>query len=131
MGTNPSDQGDLGRLIERHRKQAGLSINGLARASGVDVAVVHRIEHGAHARPRASTLVRLAETLEIPLADVFAAVGYAAPTQLPSFAPYLRAKYGQLPPEAIAKLDDYFAAVQAEYGEARLGPNDGEDEALE
>ena len=46
--------------------------------------------------------------------------------ELPSFRPYLRAKYHDLPPDAITELERNFADIARRYGTD--GPQDGEDE---
>ena len=46
--------------------------------------------------------------------------------ELPSFRPYPRTKYRDLPPEAVAEIESVFDRLAREY---RLeGPRDGEDE---
>ena len=51
--------------------------------------------------------VVLCEVLGVPIEDLYALAGYDSPKRLPSFQPYLRAKY-DLPPEAISDLERYF-----------------------
>ena len=62
------------------------------------------------------------------MADLYAAAGYPTPTELPSFTPYLRSKYGGLPPEARAELQETFQRLSEKYGYDGDGPADGEDE---
>lgn len=120
------DMHELGDYLRQHREACGLSVRALAPAVGVDMAQIIRLEQGKVASPKADVLARLAEQLHLPLADVFGLAGYAAPTELPSFRPYLRAKYQELPPTALAELEASFAEIARKYGTA--GPQAGEDE---
>lgn len=72
----------------------------------------------------------LAQPLEVPVADLYAAAGFALPDELPTFTPYLRSKYRALPPKAQAELQQSFARITAKYGysEGSSGPAAGEDE---
>jgi hypothetical protein len=90
---------------------------------------VIRLEQGAIASPRPDTLKSLADVLQLDLADVYAAAGYVQPQGLPSFAPYLRSKYGKLPASAQAELERNFARIAEKYGYDPNGPAPGEDEA--
>lgn len=117
---------ELGRYLRRHREACGISIRALAPKVGIDTAQIIRLEHGQVASPKADLLARIAEQLSLPLADVFGLAGYAAPTELPSFQPYLRAKYQDLPPDALAELEASFAEIAHKYG--TTGPKPGEDE---
>lgn len=126
-----SGQPSLGQVLRARREQAGLSQYALEDLSGVDHSVIGRIESGHIAAPGPDKLTRLAEALRLPVADVFVLAGYAVPRQLPSFRPYLRSRYGELPPEAHARLDAYFQRIQEEYGAADFAPLDGEDELPE
>ena len=124
-------QPTLGQVLRARREQFGLSQYALEAVSGVDHSVIGRIEGGQIAAPGPDKLTRLAEALRLNVADVFTLAGYAVPRQLPSFRPYLRSRYGGLPPEAHARLDSYFRQIQEEYGGADHGPFDGEDELPE
>lgn len=53
---------------------------------------------------------------------------YVVPDDLPSFQPYLRRKYGDMPPQAIEDLDEAFARIAKKYGYRPDGPMAGEDE---
>jgi transcriptional regulator with XRE-family HTH domain len=126
-----SGQPNLGQVLRARREQFGLSQYGLENLSGVDHSVIGRIESGHIAAPAPDKLTRLAEALRLNVADVFILAGYSVPRQLPSFRPYLRSRYGDLPPEAHERLDAYFQLIQEEYGADSFGPLDGEDELPE
>ena len=123
----------LGEVLRARREQVGLSQYGLEEVSGVDHSVIGRIESGHIAARAPDKLSRLTEALRLSVADVFNLAGYAAPRELPSFRPYLRSRYGNLPPEALSQLDAYFERIQAQYGggDGDGGPVEGEDERPE
>lgn len=53
------------------------------------------------------------------------------PDELPAIQPYLRAKYSQLPPEAVRDIEAHFETVAREHGirfDPADGPLNGEDE---
>ena len=116
----------LGTYLRSHREAKSLSARALAAAVGIDMAQIVRLEHGQVASPKADVLSRIAGTLELPLADVFGLAGYTTPAELPSFRPYMRAKYHRLPEDAVAELESLFAEIARKYGTS--GPRDGEDE---
>lgn len=97
---------------------------------------IQRIEAGETAEPpRATVLAALAPHLNLPLADLYVAAGIQQPTELPSFTPYLRSRYRDLPASAQAELEQSFRDVMSRYGfdnaNGATGPLDGEDEADE
>lgn len=111
----PSGRDRLGPWLKAQRMQRGLSLYGLAKASGVDRAAILRLERGEHEQPRPETLTRLADALGVNPADLYAAAGYTAKRALPSFRPYLRTKYGHLPASQRNQLSAYFDRLSAEY----------------
>lgn len=123
MKTGYKGSGNLGQLIVRHRKQRGFTLDQLAAKSGVAASSIYRVEQGLHASPRADTLSKIADALDIPLADVFAAAGYSTSRDLPSFGVYLHSRYRDLPPRARRELETHFTQLLRRYG-----PKNGEDE---
>ncbi len=121
----------LGDVLRARREELGWSQPELARRAGLDQAVEWRIESGAIQQPDPRKLARLAKALDLPLTRLYTLAGYPAGRQLPSFQPYLRDRYRQLPPEAVDKLHHYFEEVAQEYGVEPGGPRDGEDEQPE
>lgn len=91
-------------------------------------ATIVRIEQGAFAAPRPDKLSRIAGVLGFSLADVFALADYAVPDDLPSFQPYLRSKYRDMPTDAIDDLEKAFARIVRKHGYQPEGPREGEDE---
>ena len=109
----------VGEMLRRERRLKGYSVRRLAMESGVDHSVILRIETGFVAAPKPETLQRLARVLDIDVEDLYTAAGYMEQSGLPSFRPYLRAKYGHLPAADRHRLNYIFDRVQAEYAEKR------------
>ncbi|MEC3979633.1 helix-turn-helix domain-containing protein [Amycolatopsis sp. H20-H5] len=121
----------FGQYIKRLRENRKLTIRGLASDAGIDSGNLTRLEHGRMARPAPDTLAALATALHVPLADMFAMVGYVVPYDLPSITPYLHARYGQLPEGARTSLDNYLKQLINDYELDLNGPADFEDETSE
>jgi len=118
----------LGEYVKKTRTEKGMSGRELAREAGVDTAYIVRLEKGFYKSPRPDTLRGIATALGLPLADLFAMADYVMPYDLPNFGPYLRAKYGDLPDEAVGALDAYFDRIASKHGLDPAGPAPGEDE---
>lgn len=114
--------------MTRLRKEQKLSIRGLADKAGMDSGALTRIEQGKVHTPRPETLRSLASALQVPLADLFLAAGYAIPYDLPSMTPYLQARYGHLPEETLAAANDYFTRLVGEHDVDPNGPDGLKDE---
>jgi transcriptional regulator with XRE-family HTH domain len=117
---------ELGEYLRQQREARGASARSVATVVGVDIAQIVRLEQGAVASPKADVLAAIAEYLELPLADVFGLAGYTLPKELPSFKPYLRAKYQELPDEAVDEMERFFARLAKKHGVT--GPVGREDE---
>jgi transcriptional regulator with XRE-family HTH domain len=118
----------FGEWLRQRRQDVGLSTTQLARIVGTTDGTVTRIEQGFIAAPAPDKLSRIAEALDLSLADVYAMAGYTVSTELPSFQPYLRRKYRDMPAEAIDDLDTAFANIIKKHGYDPSGPQAGEDE---
>jgi transcriptional regulator with XRE-family HTH domain len=99
----------LGDTIRSARRAAGLSLRACAAAAAVDNTWLARLERGDYTSPDPRHLQQVAAALEIDVTDLYVAAGYQSSKTLPTFAPYLRAKYGDLPADAIADLERHFA----------------------
>src|SRR5581483_1016918 len=99
---------ELGRRLRERREQLGLSTRELAERADTTHTTVVRLEQGAYDAPAPDKLSRIAEALGFSLADVFALADYVVPDDLPTFAPYLKAKYSRLPRRARLELEKYF-----------------------
>ena len=122
----PSQRDKLAALLTSRRKKRGLSIRGTASAAGVDAATVLSLEQGRIAQPKAEKLRAIGGALGIPAAELYQTVGWLPPSELPTFRPYLRSKYRELPDEAAAEIEAVFDRIARDYG--LQGPKDGEDE---
>jgi transcriptional regulator with XRE-family HTH domain len=94
------------------RQGAGLGVRRLAAKANVDATWLSRLERGDYGSPDARSLWRLARALDIEVAALYSVAGYG--DGLPSFAPYLRAKY-DLPEEAITQLEAHFELINERY----------------
>lgn len=119
---------NVGALIRSARTAQGISALELAQRTGIADTSIGRIERGDIAAPRPDLLKSLADALDLELADLYAAAGYVQPTGLPTFAPYLRSKYADLPDEARDELEASFARIATKHGYDPAGPAAGEDE---
>jgi transcriptional regulator with XRE-family HTH domain len=125
----PTQAKELGQQLRTRREELGLSLRQLEKLADVDNGTIVRIEQGAFAAPAPDKLARIAEALDLSLADVFALAEYAVPGDLPSFQPYLRTKYRDMPREAVDDLNKAFARIVRKHGYDPEGPQRGEDEA--
>ncbi|MBT9605906.1 helix-turn-helix transcriptional regulator [Microbacterium sp.] len=118
----------LGQFIKQTRIKKGLSYRQVADFTGLANNTIWRIEHGEINQPRPEVLISIGRALNIPAADLYALANYPSPEKLPSFGPYLRARYQDLTPEQIAQLEGYFQALAAQSNISLDGPEPGEDE---
>ena len=106
----------LGELVHHARQTKGLTAQGLAEASGTSRSFIMKLERGEYVQVSPAYLQALAEALDLPLADLYSAAGYPLPAGLPTFAPYLRRRYGEeLPEKAISQLTEYFELLRDKY----------------
>ena len=119
---------ELGRKLRERRETLGMSLRQLEEKSGVFNVTIMRIERGDSTDPSAEKLARLAEALDLPLADIYAMADLAIPADLPSFKPYLRTKYRGLPAADIVAIEKYAAKLAKKHGISLDGPAPGEDE---
>ena len=118
----------LGTYLQNARQAKGLSLIALAEQCDVADSTISRIETGAFRAPAADKLAQIAEALDVPLADVFAMAEYAVPADLPSFMPYMRSKYKELPDAALDDIERYAQKLARKHGVTLDGPLDGQDE---
>jgi transcriptional regulator with XRE-family HTH domain len=122
----PEEAKQLGAMLRAKREDSGLTAREVARRAGVDVGTVTRIEQGQILAPRPENLTALGEVLQIPAADLFATADWLPKNELPTLTPYLRAKYKELPQEAVDEMEQFFARLAKKHGVQ--GPEGGEDE---
>jgi len=118
----------LGKVLRDRREALGLSLRQLTQRVSIPDATIVRIEQGAFSAPAPDKLARLADALGLSLADVYALADYAVPSDLPSFKPYLRTKYRDLPAEDVAAIERYATRLARKHGISLDGPAPGEDE---
>jgi len=106
---------ELGKFIRARRVSRGLSLHEAAAESGLHYSYWSKLEAGQYAAPGPKYLRAIARVLEVRFEDLYGLVGYDLPERLPSFSPYLRTKYDELPPEAVADLERYFALLRSFY----------------
>src|SRR6202022_927934 len=83
----------LGDLLRSRREAAGLSLTQMAAKLGISRPYLSRLERGQYSNPSSKILIQLSKGLSIRTEDLYAMTGCLLPTELPSFAPYLRAKH--------------------------------------
>lgn len=105
----------LGDFVRSRRSSMDMSLAGAAALSDLDPSYWNKLENGHYRHPAPQHLHTIARVLEVPVEDLYALAGYAIPQRLPSFQPYLRAKYN-LPPQAIAELERYFELLRSYFG---------------
>lgn len=127
----PKEAKALAYALKQRRKALGLSASEVARRAGVEPSTLTRLELGERSSPRPDLLKAIAGVLQLPVSDLFAAADWLAKDELPSFRPYLRAKYGQLPEAAVAELERSLAELAQRHGYDADGPAPGVDETAE
>lgn len=125
---NPEHAQRFGAYLRQQREARGLSIREVARRVGVQDTTILRFERGEFLAPAPDKLRRLALALDLPANDLFVMAEYVTPEELPTPRPYLRAKYPDLPPEAVEEAERYLANLMREHGVTSDGPAPGEDE---
>ncbi|GAA1146535.1 tetratricopeptide repeat protein [Kribbella jejuensis] len=68
-GSDDAQEGGFGGLLRRHRREAGLSQEGLAELAGLSVDAIAALERGRRRAPRAHTLRLLADALRLAEPD--------------------------------------------------------------
>lgn len=124
---NPDQAAELGTYLRTKREAYGISIRKLSHIVGVDQAQIIRLEQGKVASPKADLLDRIATEINVPVSDLMTLAGYPVARGLPGLRPYMRAKYKDLPPDAVDEVESFIARLQAKHG-GRPGPTGGEDE---
>ncbi len=116
----------LAAILRKHRLQAGLSMRAVALQAGFNVATIVTLEAATNLAPQPSTLKAIAEVLRIDLGQLYTVLNWLPAQPLPSLAPYMRAKYHDLPESAIAELEAYADRLIQRHG--GHGPINREDE---
>lgn len=130
MNSPKSNPSKLGGFIRQHREDAGLGLREFSQRCGVPRGTLSKLENGQFAQPSSSLLATVANTLHLPLSDLYTAAGFDQAATLPSMPVYLRSQYKHLTPNQQAELTAQVLAVTQQYGIALdgSGPARGEDE---
>lgn len=118
---------EFGRYVRKHRQAVGLTTRGLAADVGMNMSQIVRWEQGQITAPHPEAIERAAQALGVPTVDLMTLAGYPVAKGLPGLRPYMRAKYKDLPPDAVDEVESFIARLQAKHG-GHSGPEDGEDE---
>jgi transcriptional regulator with XRE-family HTH domain len=104
----------LGTFIRARRLSRELTLSDAAALSGLHVSYWSKLETGHYKSPSPKNLQTIASVIDVRYEDLYGLAGYDTPERLPTFAPYLRAKY-DLPAQAIGELERYFAMLRSFY----------------
>ncbi|MFB9726867.1 helix-turn-helix transcriptional regulator [Haloechinothrix salitolerans] len=108
--TESSNSLTLGSYLRTQREACDMTIRQVARLSGIQPSYIAELEAGKKANPSAEILQKIASVLELDTADLFAFIGVTPPKDLPSVAPYLRAKYN-LTGDALAEAEQQIKRI--------------------
>jgi transcriptional regulator with XRE-family HTH domain len=114
MTTEKKNQ-TLGEYVRVRRESRGIDFSEAERLSGLDHTTWRKLEAGSPESPSPKTLQAIADTLKVPLDELYLLAGYKLSGKLPSFTPYLRARY-HLPHQAVQELERYFDMLRSFYG---------------
>ncbi|MFI5709017.1 helix-turn-helix domain-containing protein [Kribbella sp. NPDC051620] len=120
----------LAVIIKNARREKGYSASELARRAGLQPSTVTRLEAAQLQHPLPETLVAIGRVLNLPASDLYVCLDWMPKEQLPRFAPYLRAKYGDIPAEDVAKLEGQFLQVAQRDGYECEAPKSGKEELI-
>lgn len=121
----PDQTEHLAALLRAKRQELGISAREVARRAGVDVGTVSVTERGLNPRPKPDILRAIGGVLGIPAADLYTMVNWLPEAELPTLRSYMRAKYHDLPEEAVDEVERFIARLEKKH---RTGPMNGEDE---
>ena len=120
---------NLGEQLLLKRTELELTTRQVAELAGLEQPTYVRIEKGQFKKPGIDKLAAIAEALQLKTADLYALADYTAPADLPSFTPYLRTKYRDLPAADVERIQTYAARLAKRHGIDISGPVLGEDES--
>ncbi|MEU2869789.1 helix-turn-helix transcriptional regulator [Streptomyces olivoreticuli] len=106
---------NLGNFIRQAREGLDIPLIRLAADLRMHQSYLSRLERGDFKQPSPEVLQRLAIALKVRHEDLFALAGYLAPDLLPSFMPYMRAKYA-MSEQAAEQINAYFTVFRHRYG---------------
>lgn len=110
----PEQRETLGELIERARVDAGFTYKQLAERSGVAQSQISKLAHDQVRKANPAHLAALAEPLGLTIYQLYSAAGYGTPATLTHLGAELEEKLRALPPDAVARLEQYIETLTAE-----------------
>lgn len=126
---NPRNNLRIAHMLQRRRRELGLTTRQVASRAGINASTVTRLEASQIETPTADVLKSVATALDLPVTDLFTTADWLPKNELPTFTPYLRSKYPKLPDSELAELETRFADIARKHGYEHAGPAPGEDEA--
>lgn len=117
----------LATILRARRAELRLSMRDVAADSGLQLATISGLETGGNLTPQPDTIAALAKALQLSVSDLYAAVGWLPAGELPNFRPYMRAKYRDLPDDAVAEVEAFIDQLAKRDG--LRGPQQHEDES--
>lgn len=102
---------ELAEYVTRRRQYLKLSVRGLARRAGLDIATLSRLENGHLRNPRIESFRSLATALEVPFFDLLTVAGFHTPFDLDAATRPIWAKLSALPITATADADAYLESL--------------------
>ena len=118
---NSGKPSDLGDFVRQNREAAGLSQRQLALAASVSVSNISRLESGFHPTPSLELLRRVAEVLDLDMAELLSYRGIPMPDGSAGLKVYLRRRYG-LSDEGVAEAQAAVERIAAKYRKAENSP---------
>lgn len=104
----------LGASIRQAREKKGISGRRLAAMINMHHGYLSRLEAGDYQRPSPEIIERIAAALGISYDDLFAMAGHHAPSSLPGYAPYIRAKF-DVDEQTLSLLNEHFERLRQKY----------------
>jgi transcriptional regulator with XRE-family HTH domain len=117
----PTSSDTLGSFLRRAREEARMTSRQVGELVGANSSTVLRIEQGLIASPKLEVLKRLANVLEVDLADLFALCGIPVTSPSMNLAAYLEHLAGRPVPEAA--VAEAQAAIQTILDKYRPQPD--------
>lgn len=112
--SEPAKPATLGAFVHQKRLTAGISQRQLALAASVSVSNISRLESGFHPTPSLELLKRVAEVLDLDIAELLSYRGIPMPEGSAGLKVYLRRQY-RLPDQGVAEAQAAVEQIAAKY----------------
>ena len=110
----PTEPATLGAFVRQKRVAAGISQRQLADKANVSVSNISRLESGFHPTPSLELLKRVAEVLDLDIAELLSYRGIPMPEGSTGLKVYLRRQY-RLPDRGVAEAQAAVEQIAARY----------------